>query len=428
VNNGVNDDPPATSVLSVAPDGQGNAAAAAARIQSLDVLRGVGVLGMLAVHIQLFALPGLARWNPTAYGDFSGVNWWVWLATSVLADGKFISIFAMLLGASIVMSPRRADRAIPAWRPHVRRMAALLVLGLLHAYLLWYGDMLVPLALCGAVVFLARGLAPRWLLILGIAAFATAAIVSVALTWSLAHGSPADLEAWRYQYTPRRVDIATEIGFYQGSWLEQMRYRVPEAREIQTWYFVTRLFWQMSGLMLIGMALFKLGVLSAVRSRTFYRALGSGGFGAGILLISVGLWRSFATKWDPLDYALVSDQLRYWGNFSVALGWVALVMLLCRRGWALRPVAAVGRMALTNYLLQSVICTTIFYGHGLGLYGQVDRGGQFVIVLAVWAFQLVVSTAWLGFFALGLVEWVLRWLVFGRRPRLLRSIPAVAAG
>ena len=85
-------------------------------------------------------------------------------------------------------------------------------------------------------------------------------------------------------------------------------------------------------------------------------------------------------------------------------------------------------MALTNYLLQSVICTTIFYGHGLGLYGQVDRGGQFVIVLAVWAFQLVVSTAWLGFFALGPVEWVLRWLVFGRRPRLLRSIPAVAAG
>ena len=80
-----------------------------ARIRSLDVLRGVGVLGMLAVHIQLFAFPMLARSNPTAYGDFQGVNRWVWLSTAVLADGKFITIFAMLLGASIVMLPDRAS-------------------------------------------------------------------------------------------------------------------------------------------------------------------------------------------------------------------------------------------------------------------------------------------------------------------------------
>ncbi len=147
------------------------------RIRSLDVLRGVGVLGMLATHIQLFAFPSLARWNPTAYGDFQGVNWWVWLATSVFADGKFIAIFAMLLGASIVMLPARAaDGAIPAWRVHVRRMAALLVLGLLHAYLLWYGDMLVALALCGTVVFFARRLSPRWLLVLGGLAFAIGSV------------------------------------------------------------------------------------------------------------------------------------------------------------------------------------------------------------------------------------------------------------
>src|SRR3989454_7951446 len=148
------------------------------RIASLDVLRGVGVLGMLATHIQLFAFPSLARWNPTAYGDFHGLNWWVWLATAVLADGKFISVFAILLGASMVMVPSRAGAgAIPAWRAHVLRMAALLVLGLLHAYLLWYGDMLVALALCGAVVFLARRLSPGWLLVLGGLAFATASML-----------------------------------------------------------------------------------------------------------------------------------------------------------------------------------------------------------------------------------------------------------
>jgi uncharacterized protein len=83
-------------------------------------------------------------------------------------------------------------------------------------------------------------------------------------------------------------------------------------------------------------------------------------------------------------------------------------------------------MALSNYLLQTLICTTIFYGHGLGLFGQVERAGQFLIVLGVWAFQLLASSAWLGFFALGPVEWALRWLIYGRRPSFLRSSPAVA--
>jgi uncharacterized protein len=430
VSTGVEDGPLATNIPSGAQDSKALSSAAAqgpTRIRSLDVLRGVGVLGMLATHIQLFAFPSLARWNPKAYGDLQGVNWWVWLTTSVLADGKFISIFAMLLGASIVMLPGRAgDRAIPAWRAHVLRMAALLVVGLLHAYLLWYGDMLVPLALCGAVVFLARRFSPRWLLVLGVLVFATGSVVTLALTWSMVQGPAAELAAWRDHYTPRRVNIALEIIQYQGGWAEQMRHRVPAAWEIHTWYFVTRLFWQMAGLMLIGMALFKLSVLSAVRSRVFYRALGAFGFGGGVLLISLGLWRSFATKWDLLDYVLVSQELRYWGNFLVALGWVALVMLLCLRGWRLGPVGAVGRMALTNYLVQTLICTTVFYGHGLGLFGQVDREGQFLIVLGVWAFQLLASSAWLSYFALGPVEWVLRWFVFGRRPILLRSSPAGA--
>jgi uncharacterized protein len=403
-------------------------AQAPTRIRSLDVLRGLGVLGMLAVHIQLFAFPSLARWNPTAYGDLRGVNWWAWLGTSVLADGKFISIFAMLLGVSIAMLAGGAgDRAVRPWRAHMKRMAVLLILGLLHAYLLWYGDMLVPLALSGVVVFFARRLSPRRLLVLGGLAFATASVLSFALTWSTARSDPAALAAWREQWTPRPAIIAVEVAQYRGGWAEQMAHRVPAAFETQTSYFVSHLLWQVTGLMLIGMALFKLGVLSAASSRAFYLRMGAFGFGAGTLLISLGIWRSFATRWDLLDFALVSQQLHYWGNLFVALGWTALVMLLCQRGWSLRPVATVGRMALTNYLLQSVICTTIFYGHGLGLFGRVDRTGQLAIVVGVWAFQLLASSAWLRYFAVGPVEWVTRWLVFGRRPGFLRSPAAAGA-
>jgi uncharacterized protein len=246
-------------------------------------------------------------------------------------------------------------------------------------------------------------------------------VLTLALTSSLAQGPPDALAAWRDYYTPRRVNIVVEINQYQGEWTEQMRHRVPAAREIHSRHFVTSLFWQMTGLMLIGMALFKLGVLSAARSRVFYQRLALLGFGVGALLISLGLWRSFAKKWELLDFALVSQQLHYWGNLFVALGWTALVMLICQRGWRIGAVAAVGRMALSNYLLQTLICTTIFYGHGLGLFGQVDRAGQFLIVLGVWAFQLLASSAWLGAFALGPVEWGLRWFIYGRRPSFLRS-------
>jgi uncharacterized protein len=397
-----------------------------ARIRSLDVLRGVGVLGMLAIHIQLFAFPSLARWNPTAYGDLSGLNWWAWLVTALFADGKFITIFAMLLGVSIVMlAGDSGDRVVSAWRAHMRRMSVLLVIGLLHAYFVWYGDMLVPLALSGTVAFFARRLSPPKLLVLGALAFATASVLSFALTWSTARSDPAALAAWRAEWTPTPASVALEVAEYRGGWSEQMAHRVPTALETETVDFVTRLLWQMTGLMLMGMALFKLGVLSAVRSRPFYIRMGILGFGLGTLLISLGLWHSAATGWDLLDYVLISQQLHYWGNLFVALGWTALVMLACQHGWPLRAMANVGRMALTNYLLQSVICTTIFYGHGFGFFGYVDRAGQLAIVVGIWTFQLIASTVWLRYFVVGPVEWLTRWLVFRRRPSFLRSSPAV---
>ena len=398
------------------------------RIWSLDVLRGVGVLGMLAVHIQLFAYPSLTRWNPTGYGDLQGVNWFVWLATRVLADGKFISIFAMLLGVSIVMLAAEAgSRGVSAWPVHMRRMAVLLVLGLLHAHLLWYGDMLVPLALSGAVVFFFRRLSPGKLLVLGALSLAMASALPFALTWLTAQSDSAALAAWREQWTPRPEIVALEIAQYRGGWLEQMEHRVSAALDTEIVSFLTRLLWQMTGLMLLGMALFRLDVLSAARSRAFYLRMVALGFGAGVLLNALGIRRSLATDWDLLDYALVSQELHYWGDLLVALGWTGLVMLLCQSGWLLRPVAAVGRMALSNYLLQSVICTTIFYGHGFGLFGHIERAGQVAIVAAVWAFQMVASSVWLRYFSVGPIEWVTRLLVFGRRPVFRRPSPAVTA-
>jgi uncharacterized protein len=379
------------------------------RITSLDALRGVGVLGILPVHMQSFAMVVAARVNPTVSGDVHGPNGWVWLATAVLADGKFISIFAMLFGAGLLLlSGREGPGPLSVECLHYRRMALLFGIGVLHAYLLWYGDMLVTFALCGAVVFGFRDLAPRRLLARGALALAGAAAITLAVGCSLPWW-PADMKARFFQvWAPSREMIDWEIAVYRGGWLGQMAHRAPEAFQIETSQLVLRGFWQTIGLMLLGMGLFKQGVLSATRSTRFYAVMTGLGFGLGLPLAGYDVGRGRAVDWDLADFMLVRSQLSYWSDLAVGLGWIGLVMLLCRAGWRSRAVAAVGRTALSNYLLQTVICTTIFYGHGLGLFARVDRVGQLLIVLGVWAVQLAWSVWWTRRFPVGPVEWAWR--------------------
>ena len=379
------------------------------RITALDALRGVGVLGILPVHMQSFAMVVAARVNPSVSGDLHGPNGWIWLATAVLADGKFISIFAMLFGAGLLLLSGRGDdgsRAVE--RLHRRRMALLLGIGLLHAYLLWYGDMLVTFALCGAVVFGLRDLAPRRLLAGGALAIGAASAIALGLGWSMPWWPPDMTARFLQVWAPSREMIEWEIAAYRGGWLGQMAHRAPEAFQIETSQLVLRGFWQTAGLMLVGMGLFKQGVLSGTRSARFYAAMTALGFGVGVPLAWYASERGRRLGWDLADFMLVGTQLSYWSDLLVGVGWVGLVMLLCRAGWPARAVAAVGRTALSNYLLQTVACTTIFYGHGLGLFARVDRVGQLLIVLGIWIVQLAWSRWWTRRFAVGPVEWAWR--------------------
>jgi len=394
------------------------------RITALDALRGVGVLGILPVHMQSFAMVVAARVNPGVSGDLHGPNGWIWLATAVLADGKFISIFAMLFGAGLLLLSGRGadgpDSPYSVERLHRRRMALLLGIGLSHAYLLWYGDMLVTFALCGAVVFGLRDLPPRRLLAGGALALGCASAIALGVGVSLPWW-PSDMKARFLQvWAPSREMIEWELAVYRGGWLEQMAHRAPEAFQIETSQLLLRGFWQTTGLMLVGMALFKQGVLSATRSARFYAAMTGLGLGVGLPLAWYGSERGRALGWDLADFMLVGSQLSYWSDLAVGLGWIGLVMLLCRAGWRARAVAAVGRTALSNYLLQTVICTTIFYGHGLGLFGRVDRVGQLLIVVGIWIVQLAWSVWWTRRFAVGPVEWAWRSAARGTR---LRSRP-----
>jgi uncharacterized protein len=144
--------------------------------------------------------------------------------------------------------------------------------------------------------------------------------------------------------------------------------------------------------------------------------------GVAVPLTVLGLTSCVLTGWDSYGLWVLSDQIIYWFGIVMSLAWVSIVMLACRNGcrsWFGRSLAAVGRLALTNYLLQSLLGTFIFYGHGLGLYGTVDRTGQFAVAAGIWALQLLASPLWLRYFRYGPAEWLWRSLAYGRPPRVM---------
>ncbi|MHC4947280.1 MAG: DUF418 domain-containing protein [Planctomycetota bacterium] len=395
------------------------------RIVSLDVLRGVAVLGILLLNIQSFAMISSAYTNPTAYGSLEGIDGWVWRLTHLLGDQKFMTIFSILFGAGIVLMSERAEatgRGSAA--VHYRRMGWLILFGLLHAHLLWFGDVLYLYGLCGLGVYLLRRAHPAVLLGLGVILIAVASGISLFFGWSVRFWPDAQVAAQTAQWTPGPEAVARELAVYRGGWLEQMRHRVPTAFFFQTFLAAIWGVWRAGGLMLVGMAIYRLGVLSAARSRRFYVVMGTVGLAVGLGLTGYGMHWNASRGWAFPDTMFFGTQFNYWGSLGGAAAWIALIVGLCRADAVrriARPLAAVGRMALTNYLLETVICTLIFYGHGLGQFGRFSRLEQLLTVLGVWAVLLVVSPLWLRAFRFGPAEWLWRSLTYARLQPIRRS-------
>ena len=349
------------------------------RIRSLDLLRGFALLGILIINIQLFSMISAALRNPTAYGDLSAVNGWVYILSHVLAEMKFMTLFAMLFGAGIVLMTSRAEaRGASSAGVHYRRTLILLVIGLLHAYLLWAGDVLVTYALCALVVFPCRKLSPRTLLTLGLGSLLIGSIIFVFIGLTIGYIPPDSVSGMMNNWRPSAKLVQEEVTAYRSGWLIQMEKRVGTAFALQTESFLVWGVWRAGGLMLVGMALFKWGVLTAARSSRFYFGLAAAGLTLGWTLSSYGLVHNFARNWS-LDCQFIGRQYNYWGSIPVSLGYLSLVMLICKSGPGGRlsqSISAVGRTALSNYLLQTVLCTTLFYGHGFGLFGSVERTMQ----------------------------------------------------
>ncbi|AGB35996.1 DUF418 domain-containing protein [Natronococcus occultus] len=388
------------------------------RIVALDALRGFALLGILIINIRIFAMPEATLANPTAYGDFTGSNYWAWFVGHVLAEQKFITLFTILFGGGVVLFTRNAaQRGDPVTQLYTRRFGWLVAIGLAHAYLLWYGDILVAYGLCAFGVVLLRDLPARTLAVAGVG------LVAIPSLTEIVSGLTMDPAAIATTWQPPESALRAEIETYRGGWVEQLGHRVPTSLERQSVGFLGYTAWRVAGAMLFGMALFKWGILTNERSSRLYRRLIAVGAVGGLAVILAGVWYIEANDWAP-GAALFWRQFNYWGSFLLAGAYLGAVMLYCRwrpAGIETRALAAVGRTAFTNYLLQTVLATLIFYGHGLGLFGQLSRVELLGVVAAIWAIQIFLSVLWLRYFRFGPIEWLWRTLTYRSQQPLRRD-------
>jgi uncharacterized protein len=394
------------------------------RIDSLDALRGVALLGILLVNIFSFAQPHYS--SPNAYGDLHGANFAVWLLSHTFAYLKFLSIFSMLFGAGVYLFTSRIEGAgrQSGWL-HYRRMLVLIMFGLLHAYFLWFGDILVHYGICGLLLYPFRQCPPRRLILIGTVILLIPFLAGV---FYISTMGPNNFQEFEKDLHPTPSAVASDLATFRGGWLGQLSTRANEAFEFETTVFGWEYFWRELGLMLIGMALFKLGVFSAALTRAVYLRMIIAAILFGIPLTWYGVYGNYKVGWQSMSIYFRGEFVDYMASLFVAFGWVGAIMLACKTP-ALRlltyPLKAVGRAAFSNYILQTLICTTLFYGHGFGLYGHISRVGQFGIVLVIWALQLIVSTLWFRFFRMGPLESLWRSITYWK-PQPLRQRDGVS--
>lgn len=401
--------------------------AASERHLSIDAVRGMAVLGILLMNIVGMGLPSFAYMDPTYAGGSTGADFWTWAINNVLTDGKMRALFTMLFGASTVLIAERAEigAGLSPAATHYRRMLWMLLFGIAHAFLFWFGDVLVTYALAGLLIFPFRRMSPRAQLAVGAAVLIAllaknawqADAIQALHAAATAPGASADaVKAWQQAsmalQAPPEVKAAELAGF-GGDFLSALQAR---ANMVLLFYFVllpTDMFPEAVGQMFVGMALFRLGFFTLRWPSRAYALVIAFGYLLCVPLTAWLAWGIARAHFDPL----VLHEREVWQQATrpfIGLAH-ASVVLLCVRAGVLRRLmsllAAAGRMAFSNYLTTSIITSTLFCGYGFGLYGELSRAQLLWVVGGVWAFLLAWSHVWLKAFRYGPFEWAWRSLV-----------------
>ena len=393
------------------------------RIEIVDVLRGLAICGILIGNIQWFAgffiLPEvLLRQTPLA-------DQITQFLIHFLVDGKFYSIFSFLFGFGFALQIERAEqRGDTQAKLFKRRLFWMLIIGLLHAYLLWFGDILSIYALMGFFLIRFRrsdnSTVLRWAVGLLLAPIVVYILIYIVYALFFTPAAPDEQTAIKnYQEI---VNIISTAGF-------PMMFLVNLAVGIPTRYaslFYEMRFTKILGMFLLGLYTYRAGILQNISAhKTLIKKVFWYGLILGLTGNSVLSILELADFYQPPTALGIVQTVGYAvGVHSLSLTYIAAVILLCRRKiWqkVFSIFAPVGRMALTNYLLQTVICCLLFYGYGFGWFGKIGATNAALLCFAIFFAQVLFSYVWLKFFSYGLMEWIWRQLTYKQKMPLRRT-------
>ena len=419
------------------------------RIESLDFIRGCALFGILLMNIVGMGL-GPAYDNPTILGGDKGINLQTWYFFNVGFEGTQRALFSILFGAGVILFSSRAEASGRSDHAdlYFRRQLLLIGFGLFNAWiLLWLGDILFYYGVTALFLYAFRKLPARTLLIVGLVAFALGAVWSAKEAQDkLAVYRPAQaaqlvpatertvqqkkaIEKWEEQRIagPPPPAVREMRKGMNGGYFSAQRTLGPIIAHFESWNLY-RFFTDFFGMMMIGMALFKFGVLTLeARTRT-YLAMAGAGYAIGLPMNIYEADLIMGNAFSSLGYA--EGLITYdFSRLALTTGHLGLLCLFLRSGvlsWLRHAMAAVGRMALTNYLTHSVVALIIFVF--LGYWGALERHQLYYIVLAIWVAQLIVSPLWLQNFHFGPVEWLWRYLTYLQAPPFRKGRPDAPLG
>ena len=366
---------------------------------TLDFVRGVAILGILLLNISAFGLPKAAYLNPAWSGSASLSDAWTWALLDLLAQVKFLTLFALLFGAGLQLLLPRGKRWIQS------RLTLLALLGFIHGLFFWDGDILLAYALVGLVSWrmVREAHHVKSLFNTGVVLYLTGIAVLVLL--GLISGTAAN-RSW----APDAANLQYEQYWKLHGGMEAVSNRADMLSD-NLLALGAQYGWQLAGMMLMGAALMRSGWLKGQFSLRHYRRTGALLVAVGMAVNLPAIFAQWYLAWDYRWCAFLLQAPRELSAPLQAIGYAALAWgywpQLCRVR-LVGAIACVGRMALSNYLLQTLICTTLFYH--LGLFMRFDRLQLLAFVPPIWAVNLLVSSLWLRRFRQGPVEWLWRQL------------------
>jgi uncharacterized protein len=411
-----------------------DATAPAERIEVVDVLRGFAMFGILIVNMEGLSSPG--------YRAEDGERLWTGLLDRIVeslilhgAAGKFMIMFTVLFGLSFALQMRRtAARGLPFLNLQARRLTALLLIGLAHAFLIWWGDILVGYALAGFLLLPFQRCRPRTILVWAIALNLLSFVELEVRTVQNLLGPPAEsaglgASTLREAPAPPGSLARAKLDAYgHGTLGDIARRRAQDFLDHnrEPYNIVLRRL----SFFLVGLFVGSLGILRDLPGhRPLLRRVLAWALLVGVVthVADLLLYQQGLPSWTRLLRLPVSIV----HNPAMACVYsVALILLFQRPAWRARlsPLAAVGRTALSNYLLQSVVCTSLFYSYGLGLYGRLGPAAGLALTITIFALQVAVSGCWLRRFRFGPMEWLWRSLTYGRRQPLRLAADRATSG